>query len=247
MSRWNLTGTENQKMIARLALEEIKFPWDRLTALPGTPELGWRDLNPGMGGLWSAEAPRHHEGHHPAGEDRPDGLEGEIDGRRWTMGLIYTQSGRIYLDVRLESQPEVAMAVIAAEVAHAVDFFLPMTDEQRDELLRLWGHPGTTWWEVFDYGDEYFRIGGEAFMHEFVAAFTDLDFGDKTPFLHDAGVEPEDVRRILGIQRTDAQPPAAYKHFPPSKVYHRMSHYPAKIGGTLSDPTGFRPCKVCKP
>ena len=248
MTRWTLTGTDAQREIAALALAEIKFPWEKLTALPGSPELGWRDLNPGMGGLGMvADEPRHHEGHHPAGEDRPDSLEGEIDGRRWTMGVIYTMSGRIYIDVRLESQPEAAMAVIGAEIAHAVDFFLPMTDDQRNELLRLWNQPGTTWWEVYDYGDEYFRIGGEAFMHEFVAAYTDLDFGDKSPFLHDAGVEPVDVQRILGIERIDAKPPVLLKRFPPSMVYHRASHYPSKVGVTVGDTAGMRPCKVCKP
>ncbi|HEV2123200.1 MAG TPA: hypothetical protein VGW38_10550, partial [Chloroflexota bacterium] len=197
--RWHLTGTASQQAIAREAFERIKFPFGRLTQLPGTPELGWRDLNSGQYAIAAEDKARGHEGHHP-GEDKADTLEGEVMGRRWIMGIIYTMSGRIYLDVRLERHPELAMAVVAAEIAHAVDFFLPMNDDQRNELLRLWGRPGTTWWEVFDYGSEYFRLGGEAFMHEFVAAYTDLNFGDKSSFLHDAGVEPADVRRILGIE-----------------------------------------------
>jgi hypothetical protein len=249
--RWTITGTTRQQEIAREAFARIKFPFDRLTRLPGRPELGWRDLNSGSYAVAAEEKARHHEGHHDT-EDKPDALEGEVDGRRWVMGVIYTQSGRIYLDVRLERSPELAMAVVGAEIAHAVDFFLPMTDAMRGELLRLWGKPGTTWWEVADYGSEYFRLGGEAFMGEFVKAYSDLPF-DSTPFLHDAGVEPADVRRILGIERTDYAPPAP----PPvprpvavtygkSKVYHKPTHYP-RAGKPVNDLTGLKPCKVCKP
>lgn len=244
MTRWYLTGSESQKAIAREAFNRIHFPFARLSQLPGQPELGWRDLNSGAYAIAAEDQARGHSGHH---EDRPDPLVGEVEGRRWVMGVIYTLSGRIYLDTRLEQYPELAMAVVAAEIAHAVDFFLPMNDGQRDELLRLWGKPGTTWWEVVDYGAEYFRLGGEAFMHEFVAAYSDLDFGDKSPFLHDSGVEPADVRRILGIERTDAPPTIAYKHFPGGEdIYHRLTHYPGR-GEAVFDLTGFRPCKVCKP
>lgn len=251
MIRWNLTGTAAQQSIAREAFARIKFPFERLAQLPGTPELGWRDLN--SRSSLSADVARNHEGHHPTGEDRPDSLEGEVEGRRWVMGVIYTMSGRIYIDTRLTDMPDLAMAVIGAEIAHAVDFFMPMTDDQRNELLRLWGKAGTTWWEVSDYGSEYFRLGGEAFMHEFVGAYSDLDFGDKGSFLHDAGVEPADVRRVLGIERTDyvAPAPEPHEHFiryGKSKVYHRAEHYPKKTNGEeLHDLTGLRPCKQCKP
>lgn len=252
--RWNLTGTENQRAILRAAFETIKFPFDRLAQLPGTPEMGWRDLNGGRyaaAAVHSLDLARSHEGHHDS-EDRPDAFEGEVDGRRWIMGLIYTRSGRIYLDVRLEQHPQLAMAVVAAEIAHAVDFFLPMTDDQRNELLRLWGKGGT-WWEVSDYGSEYFRLGGEAFMGEFVAAYTDLPF-DRSPFLHDAGVEPDDVRRVLGIERTDAPPkPLPFVHFPGGPdIYHKPTHLfrrgGRKVAGEpLFSLDGFRPCRICKP
>ena len=261
--RWTLTGTENQRAIAARAFEAIKFPFARLAQLPGSPELGWRDLNPGMAmeldlrGLHASEQEQHRaHGDHDHSTDKPDSLEVVLaDGRRFTLGVIYTQSGRIYLDVRLEPHPAVAMAVVAAEIAHAVDFFLPMTDAQRDELLRLWGRGGT-WWEVYDYGAEYFGLGGEAFMHEFVAAYSDLDFGDKSAFLHDIGVEPADVRRVLGIERTDYVPPeppapepttTGFVRYGKSLIYHRPTHYPAKAGQPLVSLAGLRPCKVCKP
>lgn len=276
---WDLTGTDNQRRISREAFDKIKFPFERLILLPGRPELGWTDLNNSSMSMNSGEtaSTRRHEGkaHRDPKQDLPDPLMGEINGRHWVMGVIYPLSGRIYLDVRLENDPEMAATVVAAEIAHAVDFFLPMTDSMRNELLRLWNKPGTTWWEKFDYGSEYFTLGGEAFMHEFVAAYTDLDFGNKTPFTHDAGVEPEDVCRILGIARTDAVveepvpvpvppvPPVplpsdnghthTYVRLGKSKVVHKPTHYdetPRKnmhVFEAETIPEGLRSCKVCKP
>lgn len=257
--RWNLTGTDNQRRIMAEGFAKIHFPFDRLTQLPGVPELGWRDLNSGHYAAMAAVAVHTHEhpdeggrlhgdNHHDG--DRADPIVGEADGRRWVMGVIYTRSGRIYIDVRCEQRPELAQAVLAAEIAHAVDFFLPMNDDQRNELLRLWNVPGTTWWERVDYGAEYFRLGGEAFMHEFVAAYTDLDFGSKTSFAHDRGVEPADVRRILGIERTDAGPkPGDFVHFEGGPdIFHKPKHqFRGKSGVRCYTLEGFRPCKICKP
>lgn len=253
---WNITGNLNQQRIIRESFDRIKFPFYRLK-LPGTPELGWRDLNTGH---YSAEKVRAH-GDNLHDGDKPDTLEGEVEGRRFIMGVIYPMSGRIFLDVRLEKYPEVAAATLGAEIAHAVDYFLPMTDDMRNELLRLWNKPGTTWWEVRDYGAEYYTLGGEAFMHEFVQAYSDIPFGDKSSFSHDAGVEPADVRRILGIERTDYVPPAPPPPPPPpkvevavygrSKIYHKpdRSVHPTYTTSPrlVTSTTGLRPCKVCKP
>ncbi len=238
---WTLTGTPSQQAIARQAFDRILFPLYRLT-IPGSPELGWADLNTAAA-VRAVDVPRSHE--EPHGEDRPDALTGvDGQGRRWTMGLIYTESGNIYIDTRLEADPEGAMAVIAAELAHAVDFFLPMTDKMRGEFLRLWGR-GASWWETHDYSTEYFTLGGEAFMHEFVAAFTDLNFGDKSAFANDVGVEPRDVYRILGIKQTGLVP-GPFVTYGKSKVYHRPGHY-TKMGTLVTNLTAYRPCRVCRP
>lgn len=267
MMRWNPTGSDNQKSIACEAMvERIKFPWERLTQLPGTPELGWRDLNPGMAmaldfsSLKAAEPEDHRahgSDHH--GEDKPHPFEVRLaDGRLFTLGLIYIVSGRIYIDNRLEKHPTLAMEVIGMEGMHAVDLFLPMTDAQRNELMRMWNRGGT-WWEVSSYQNEYFRLGGEAWMYEGLGAYSDFDLG-ASPFMHDAGVEPEDVRRILGIPRTDAkapepappppvpEEPRPLKHFPGGQdIYHRAGHYGLSRGVPVTTLEGFRPCKVCKP
>ncbi len=245
---WTLTGTDAEKAISRETLvNRIKFPLDRLTRLPGSPELGWRDLN---GGTFAQEVKaaqsdmsRSHEEHHDE-VDRPHAIEVEMDGRWYTLGLIYTVSGRIYIDQSLVSRPMTAMTTIAAEIAHAVDLFMPMTDAMRNEFLRLWGKGGT-WWEVNDYGSEYFTLGGEAFMREYVQAYApSLDFASISGFMHDTGVEPEDVYRIIAIPRTDAPPP--FVSYGTSKVYHRTTHY-KRTGQRVTDMTGMRPCKVCKP
>lgn len=240
---WHLTGASAQIAIATDAFDRIKFPLERLT-FPAPPTLRWRNLNDGS--EWWVDSRRAgirgHEGHH-APRGKPDSLVGEFKGRRWTMGAIDMGSGDIWIDQSLEAEPAVAMATIGAELAHAVDAFLPMTDAQRDALMELWNLPGTTWWEVADYGAEYYRLGGEAFMHEFVAAYSDLDFGDTGAFAHNAGVEPRDVRRILGIERTDA---AIFDRYGTSKIYHKRSHY-KRPGITTIYLEGLRPCRICKP
>lgn len=283
---WNITGSPNQQFILHSGFERFFFPLNAFRAFPAqVPECGWRDLNssysvdyvPIEQALALHEHARQHGGktHDGLHEDRPDPYVIQFEGKSWVAGVIYPYSGRIYLDYRLEANPEVAMAVLAAELAHAIDFYLPMADAQRNELLRLWNVPGTTWWEIVDYSKEYFRLGGEAWMHEVVLAYTNLDFGDKSRFTHDAGVEPEDVWRILGFMRTDAAPlpePIAepvpvnepvpvgpvvepspipgIKHYSGGPdIYHKLDHAASRkrYGEPVYDLTGFRPCKICKP
>lgn len=240
---WRLSGTERQKEITLEAFHRIKFPFEKLK-LPGEPELGWRDLN-GSDDWWMAKGSirAHGDDHH---HEQPEPLAGEIDGRKWIMGVFFPGSARVFIDVALEQHPELAMAVVGAEIAHAVDEFLPMTEAQRGAIMALWhkdGDDGHTWWEKVDYNAEYYTLGGEAFMHEFVSAYSDLPFGDKSAFgHHDAGVEPADIHRILKIDPTDK-----LKRFKDSKVYHRPSHYPKKPGLPVTGTYGLVPCKVCKP
>jgi hypothetical protein len=244
---WNITGTDNQQAILREAFNRIKFPFEKIS-LPGAPEMGWRDLN-GSDEWWLAR-PRMHgdEHHHDENEDRPEPLNGELEGRKWIMGVFFPGSARIFLDRQLEQYPDLAMAVVGAEIAHAVDEFLPMSDEQRGAIMALWHKDGAddhTWWEKYDYNAEYYTLGGEAFMHEFVSAYSELPFGDKSAFgHHDAGVEPENIWQILGIRRTDA---VLYKRIGTSTIYHKLTHYPKSSGTVISDITGLRPCKVCRP
>lgn len=246
---WNITGTEQQQAIVRDALTKIKFPFERLT-LPGTPELGWDDLNTGY---YRAIAQHTPLGGHEDG-DSPEPLKGRIDEQRnYILGVFYPGSARIYIDNLLVKYPEIAKATISAEIAHAVDEFLPLKESQRDALMiALHGgieHADThSWWEKVDYGAEYYSLVGETFMILFTKAYSDIPFGNAEDFVHTgANVSAETVRSIIGIERTDT---AWYVRYGKSLVYHRPTH---KVRHSLfseiriSDVTVLRPCKVCKP
>lgn len=250
-TRWNHTGTPNQIAITLQAIEEDSFyPLERL-ALPGVPELGWDDLN--------ARAEVRHHDEHGTDEDIAHYLKGpdpEDPTRARTLAVFYTRSARIYLDFSVERDPILARECVNCEVAHGVDIFDPaFTDDVRNEFLRLY-NVGGTWWEVNDYGNEYFRLAGEAWMYEYGRTYTNLPFLN-SPFMHDKGVEPADVIRVLGVQRIDYVPPAPpapepHDHFVrygKSIVYHESTHrvrskFPPE---NLHDFTGLRPCKVCDP
>jgi hypothetical protein len=244
---WNITGSPNQISIASEALNRIFFPFERL-ALPGVPELGWRDLN-GLGAR--SKQGEFHLPHPPGAHthgDEPHLIEGEFEGRRYTLGVFYTGSATIYIDNALEAQPEVAAAVVAAEIAHAVDYFLPLTDTMRDTFIRLLndGQPNqNTWWEISDYSTEYFTLGGEAFMFLFCRGYSDIPFGDVSSF-EDKGenITPQQIRGVIGIERTDAAPKEDFVSFGKSKIYHRSSHY-KKRGTPVVNIEQFRACKIC--
>ena len=267
MLKWQLTGTANQIGISQSIFERVKFPLDRLR-LPGVPEFGWRDLNrrannPILQEIEKQHAlngrhkkvhdkSRHHDDH--VHEDTYEPLYGYIEGRRYILGVFYPYSGRIYIDTRLESKPEIAQSVGSAELGHAVDEFLPLTDYQREQIMRAChgGHlDHHTWWEKIDYSTEYFSLIGETFMILFTKAYTDIPFGDVSSFVHTGeNVTPEQIRAIIGIERTDAalKPIPNIKHFLRGKdIYHRLTHYPKKPGEPVYDLAGFRGCKVCKP
>ena len=230
---WRLTGTANQQRIVRDAFARIHFPFERLL-LPGVPELGWRDLN---GGRYASALQGRFHGEHvhepkpqtptstPELDEQPEPLFGgeqdnDGDNRRWVAGVFYPYSARIYLDFRCESRPEMAHSVVSAEIAHAVDEFLPLTEAQRYQIM-LELHEGHvdhhTWWERFDYSTEYYSLIGETFMILFTKAYSDIPFGNVSSFIHTGhNLSGSRIRQIIGIERTDivttptaVPPPAA--------------------------------------
>ena len=196
-NKFNLTGTAEQQAIVTGALDKIFFPWERLRFPTEPVEIGWRDLN--ARGL-TGEAARKHE----------SGTVGIIEGRRYTLGIFYTHSGRIYIDSYLVRYPEIAASTVSAEIAHAVDYFLPLTDGQRMDIMALMHNGnsedhGHSWWEKHDYGMEYYTLVGEAFMQAFTVAYSDIDFGNANDFAHSITKEQAlKLRQIIGIDRTDA-------------------------------------------
>lgn len=258
-NKFNLTGTDQQQAIVKEALDTIYFPWDRLKFPTEPVEIGWRDLNHGETlNMVADPKARFHQG----------GTIGIINGRKWTMGVMYPSSGRIYIDLQMVNFPQLAKTTVSAEIAHNVDYFLVradggigMTDKQRDEIMALmhggnYADHGHSWWEKFDYGTEYFTLVGESFMQAFTLAYSDMPFDNTSDFTHSITKEQVPaLRKILGIERTDyiplpeprPEPVATYKTFPPSTIYHRLTHYPTRKGKTVTNLTGLKPCKICKP
>lgn len=262
---WRLTGTMAQQAIVSDAFSKIHFPFGKLGV--GNPELGWRDLN-GQRGF------RHHSDVNRVHEEVVEPLNGDLEGRRWVMGVFYPGTGKIYLDVRLEKYPKVAHAVVSAEIAHAVDEFLPLNNAQRGEIISLLHPEGPdhhTWWERHDYSAEYYSLVGEEFMRLFTEAYSDIPFGNSSSFVHGAvKVDPAKIREVIGVGRTDKPTPkpapkdppkdepapapelkpSRFKQFPGGEnpdIYHKRSHYGPGRGETLNTFEGYRPCKVCKP
>lgn len=280
--KWRLTGTPNQQAIQSEALSRMRFPLERLK-IDWMPEMGWRDLNGGFAlkGIEPPKAaidgvqPRGHEGKHsPRAEGNPEPLNGELEGRRFTMAVYYPGSARIFVDHRLEAYPALAMASVAAEVAHAVDENLPLNDGQRHQFIEMLGGlpSNMTWWEKRDYSTEYWMLAGEHFMPIYTEVYTDIPFGDVSSFQMANVLRNLDHKRvieIMGIEPTarvpvtpPAPPPPPEPIIPPdaviipvpefhrfgsSKIYHKLTH---KLRGTprvVTSTEGLRPCRSCKP
>lgn len=206
---FDLQGTEQQQQIVKEALDEIKFPFERIQFPNGTAILGWANLN--SQGLQGNAL--MHEGDHPSKDTDSEPLDGELNGRKYIFGVFYPYSGNIYIDNALVSYPDSAKTTVSAEVAHSVDEFLPMTEAMRTEIMTLvhggdTTEHGHTWWEKQDYSTEYFTLVGEAFMALFTYAYSDLPSEGASSFIHAGNVDMgDDIRKIIGIERTDSVEP----------------------------------------
>lgn len=245
---FDLIGTARQVEIIQQGMDKIKFPWEKLNPPEGVFKIGWADLNNGR----FTQYVRAHKGH--GGE--PQAINGMLNGREYIMGVFYPHNGDILVDNKLVNYPEVAQTTVSAEQAHLVDEYLPLTNAQRLALHKLM-HPGGVipegeafWFEKVDYSTEYFSLPGEFFMCLFTLAYSDMMF-DPGSFTHaiPKALIP-DVRKIIGIERTDlvpAAPKKQYRVFGTSKTYHTLEHYPKKTGKIITDASGLYPCKSCKP
>jgi hypothetical protein len=173
---------------------------------------------------------RHHEEHHEpeteAGHSsdptRFEPLMGRLNGREYILGVFYPYSGDIYIDNLLVNYPSYAQTTVSAEVAHGVDEFLPMNSTHREQIMML-VNGGTvgdlTWWEKVDYGSEYYNLVGETFMILFTYAYSDLGFEGAEDFTyHGDNTMGDEIRAILGINRTDEHIPAPDSNIPTTIV-----------------------------
>lgn len=277
---FKLLGTENQVSILDSVFrsgssEFIAFPWGKLSQLRWPVPISWDDLNDGT--LRAAMEPGaepvhphyHGDGVEGHGISRPGTLFGEPSQRFMIAGVFWTD-GRIKIDIRLENRPEAAREVLSAELAHAVDYGMPITDEQKVGLTKVL-HPGGTdqhtWWEKADYGSEYYTLVGEGFMALFTHSYSKME-PYQDPFVHKSHVSmAPKVHTILNTppigQQEPPAPPAVMKVYSLQgyRTYHKVTHYvpqwrsnPATVVRIKSWATakaaqnvGLSACKVCKP
>ncbi len=113
----------------------------------------------------------HREGVHPL-----------LDARRQALGLYWLPTaqhpaGRIEVSVSIMGDPPLAQEVFIAELAHAVDYGVPLTDEQRVGIFAI-VHGGDVtphgthgWWEERGGHNYWADWVGEVFMSLFMRAF----------------------------------------------------------------------------
>ncbi len=240
---YELQGTEAQQQIFAGCFEPgspyfIRFPWAKLSP-PATPiPIGWQDLNGALA-------------HHSSDAHT---VTRSIEGREFVAGVFWTD-GRIYIDYRCETNPDLAREVMSAELAHSVDYFLPLTEVQKKDLMFLW-HGGRidehSWWERADYSGEYYDLGGEAFMAAFTLAYSRLT-PDQSAFTHK--LREEDVPRVREIVGVDE--PIMVVRISNRPRYHRASCVYVRMARAVSHRTteleldaallGLVPCRRCKP
>lgn len=234
----------------------IRFPWDVLNPPHRPIPIGWMDLNAAfIVDLRNVPAyetePRKTPGHVHLTDSA--GNVGHavlrlIDGRRWIAGVFWSD-GRIYVDTRCG--PDLAREVVSAELAHSVDYFLPLLDDQKAALMALW-HPTPdehTWWEKEDYGAEYYDLGGETFMAAFTLAYSNM-VPDQTAWIHQATKEQAPaIRTILGVGTEGS----SYLRIGRGRRYHRKDCWVVRLAQMLNrdiqpynDGT-LTPCRICKP
>ncbi len=234
--KWVLRGTQNQKSILRPVFEPgsssfIAFPWQRINALPHFPvPVSWADLNEGTFGTGGEIAlaqeysrvlqrkderePVHPHIYDERGNQghaitRPGVWFGKSNQRLMVAGVFWTD-GRIQIDERLENRPDDAREVLSAEIAHAVDYGLPLTDSQKAAIMLLLHPDGAdshTWWERQDYEAEYYTLVGESFMAGFTLAYSQMTPW-QDPFTHMFTAEiAEEIPSILGVPPVGTEPP----------------------------------------
>lgn len=257
---FDLRGTTTQQSIVKSALDKIMFPWTRIVPPNGKFIIGWANLN----GQTLKNA-KLHKGDHPGKDTDVDPLEGEINGREYILGVFYPSSGNIYIDNALVKYPDIAKTTVSAEIAHLVDYFLPLTNAMRTQISNLMHggdatDHGHSWWEKVDYGAEYYTLVGESFMQAFTVAYSDMPFSttEWTHFITKA--QAPALRKILGIERTDYIAPTVQNVTPSpngkyytrnnSKLYH-VAHKGVK-GEIFYDTiaqcqaAGLQPCRACR-
>lgn len=259
---WQISGNPNQVALVEKALNRCDFPFDKLkpklssdtqkTSIP----VEWADLSRYISFV---EMPSSFTSvphiHVHQGEDVGHG----VLYRNRVLGLAW-YSGKVSLDVSLESQSELAQEVMLSEAAHMVDFFY-MTEDHREAVWDAYhpgldinkGHHGHDWFDVGGYQD----FVGESLMAGFTRAYSDVNVVLEQ-FTHKSTQEAvAGIRRILTPELvvdeppvppeapseppTNPEPPVTPEPVPPSpetpdsEVPEKVTFFATKKGKTFHD------------
>lgn len=269
---WDIRGTDRQQALVRDAIDRTAFPFHRL--IPGLRRdvgrdvipVEWADLSRYGASALGAIVPGggthddhdHHDHDHGHTHDE-DAEYDTLEFRHRVLGLAW-YSGKVSLDLSLESDPDLAAEVFLSEGAHMVDFFY-MDDAMR---VAVWNavHPpeqhihdapditdvidgtdidhGHGWFDVATYRE----FVGEAFMGAFVRAFSDVPV--RIPFAHQVDADMPDMVDAL------VRPPGRWVFgVDGSSVFHdrhgTIDHDHEWETYAAAEADGRRPCRVCKP
>jgi hypothetical protein len=205
MSVWETSGLNSlQKTAVEEIIEDCTFPWDILAD----------NINLTRGVFFvpvkSSDLSRFRQmlerGEHHIQEENSEGHIISV-GRNQVLGVFWTD-GQIEIEQSI-TDVQLVKEIFLAEAAHTVDYFLPLTDKQKLDLAKLF-HEGNidlhTWWEIRDYGAEYYSLIGESFMALFTLAYSNI-IPWQDSFVHTATIFmiPE-VYRILGVEPETEEP-----------------------------------------
>lgn len=262
---WDLSKlTPKQREITVAALDACDYDFAKLQ--PGLRNdvnkekipVEWVDLSRYARSA-SRSAEEHDHDDHPHTKENGH-IHVEEDGKTIAHGIMYRKrvlglawySGKVSVDVSLETDPELGKEVFLAEGAHMIDFFA-MTPEQRAAIFASYQKENPTevdandgWFE--EKGDEdYWDWAGEAFMIGFIRAFAPSIPTKLDNFTHKSTpAVVSEIRRLLRL-RTGS----GVFSGPRSKVYHDV-HKGVKrarefASSLAAQEAGLRPCGVCKP
>ena len=202
---WETSGlSEKHRPWVEEIIKNATFPWERL--LPEIRRQRGSDNIP----VYSLDLSRfksqlEKDEHHIHDEE---GNHGHIVKVRNAVLGVFWLDGRIGIEQSIDDK-ELVQEVFMAEAAHSIDYFLPLTDDQKLQIMKLFHPEGPdqhTWWEVQDYGKEYYSLVGESFMALCCHAYTDLTPWQNS-FHHKATEEMKhDVYRILGVWPEGEEP-----------------------------------------
>lgn len=170
-------ANEDHRRILQEGLNAVRYPLGRIRRNTGrTVPVIVSDLSRYARDI-SRGGPAHVHG--------PDGETGHVLAyRQAPLGLYWLPTaehpaGRIEVGLSAMSDPDLAREVLIAELAHAVDYGVPLTDDQRRQIADAYHaaspHEHTSgdphgWFE--ERGDQdYWDWVGESFMAGFMRAF----------------------------------------------------------------------------